>query len=251
MKTEIKLLRALEAYGLNEKQAKLYLACLKHDLATVQDLSEKSGLKRTTIYSLIESLEKLDLIHVIKKKKKTYIEAQPPEILIEALGNRKEKLERALPYFEEIKKQPDHHPKFILYRGNEGFKNFWRDILHSSEKEWLIMTSGKEFLSFVSESYVVSRFIKEKKKRDIKSRQIISDSRYAREIVKKDKEENRESRIVSHKYPLASMEIVYGNKVAIISSCCENLLIVIESEDISRSHRSYFEMLWDFAGKQN
>ncbi len=249
IKIKNKLTQALKAYGLNEKQAKLYLACLGFELITIQNLAKKSGIKRTTIYSLLEELEAIGLINIVKQKKRTYIKAEAPEILLEDINQKRDRFIKNLPYFREIKKEPAPNPKFIFYRGVEGFKNFWRDLLNSGEKEWLISTSGKEFLSFVSESYIVNRIIKEKKKRKIKSRQIITDSRYAREIVEKDKDENRESRIVSRNFPLPAIEIIYGNKVAIISSSFENLLVVIDSEEVAKTHRSYFEMIWQFAGK--
>ncbi|OGZ32439.1 MAG: hypothetical protein A2V69_02365 [Candidatus Portnoybacteria bacterium RBG_13_40_8] len=250
IKTKNKLIQALKAYGLNEKQAKLYLTCLEFELITIQNLAEKSGIKRTTVYSLLEELEKIGIINIVKQKKKTYIKAEAPEILLENINQRREGFIKNLPHFKEIKKEPAPNPKFIFYRGVEGFKNFWRDLLNSGEKEWLISTSGKEFLSFVSESYVVNRIIGEKKRRGIVSRQIITDSRYAREIVKKDKNENRESRIVDRKFPLLAIEIIYGNKVAIISSSFENLLVVIDSEEVAKTHRSYFEMIWQFAEKR-
>ncbi len=249
VKIRSKLTQALKAYGLNEKQAKLYLACLGFELITIQDLAKKSGIKRTTIYSLLEELEKIGAINIVKQKKKTYIKAEAPEILLEDINQKRDKFIKNLPYFKEIKKEPAPNPKFVFYRGVEGFKNFWRDLLNSGEKEWLISTSGKEFLTFVSESYIVNWIIKEKKKRGIKSRQIIADSRYAREIVEKDKNENRESRIIDRKFPLPAIEIIYGDKVAIISSNFENLLVVIDSEEVAKTHRSYFEIIWQFAGK--
>lgn len=252
MKTESKLIQALGIYGLNKKQAKLYLACLGFELVTIQNLAKRSGLRRTTIYSLLEELEKIGLINIVKQKKRTYVTAQSPEVLLEDINKRREKLIKSLPYFKKIKKEPAiFNPKLIFYRGTEGFKNFWRDLLNSGEKEWLISTSGKEFLSFVSESYIVNRIIKEKKRRGIRSRQIITDSHYARGIVKKDKDENRESRIVDPKFPLPAIEIIYGNKVAIISSSFENLLVVIDSGEVAKTHRSYFEMIWQFAEKMS
>ena len=56
MDKKIELVEALEAYGLNKKQAKVYLACLELGLATVQDLAKRSGVRRTTIYSLLDEL---------------------------------------------------------------------------------------------------------------------------------------------------------------------------------------------------
>jgi len=50
-----KILRNL---GLNEKEAKIYLACLELGSATVQEVAQKSSIKRTNIYNLLGSLKK-------------------------------------------------------------------------------------------------------------------------------------------------------------------------------------------------
>lgn len=249
MNKKPQLIEALSAYGLNKKQAGLYLACLELGLSTVQTLADRSGLKRTSVYSLLEEMEKLGVINIVKQRKKTFLAARPPEALLADFNDRREKIIQSLPDFQEIKRgAATSNPKLIFYRGREGFKDFWRDLLRSGVKEWLISTSGKEFLSFVSESYIINWIIKEKKKLNIKSRQLITDSRYAREMIKKDKQENRESRIVDSRFPLPAIEIIFGDKVAIISSNFENLLIVIESKEVAQTHRSYFEIIWKFAG---
>ena len=241
------LIQTLETCGLNKRQAELYLACLGLERSTVQNLARRSKIKRTTIYSLLGELEDFGIINIIKQKKKTYVVDKPPEVILEILNEKKEKFMKSIPLFEEIKKESDLGPRFIFYRGAEGFKNFWRDILRSGTSEWLILTSGKEFLTFVSESYIQNWIIKEKTKRGVRSRQIITDSRYAREIIKKDQKEGRESRIVDSRFALPAIEIVFGDRVAIISSSFENALVVIESKEVAQTHRSYFEMIWQTA----
>lgn len=238
------LLEALKAFGLNEKQANIYLACLEVDLITVQNLAKKSGLKRTSLYSYIDELEKIGIIQKAKQGHKTYLTAKNPEVLLKDINNRREQLLASLPYFEEIKKKKTPGPKFIFYQGRDGFKNFWRDLLHSGTKEWLIITSGKEFLSFVSESYINNWIIKTKKEANIKSRQIISDSKYAREIIRKDKEENRESIIIGPDFPFPAIKVIYDDKVAIISSAFEDMFVVIHSAEVAQTHRSLFELIW-------
>ena len=238
------LIQTLTAYGLNEKQAKIYLACLEFDLMTVQDVAKKSGVKRTSIYSYIDELEKMGIINRSQQGHKTYLAAKDPEILLADLNEKRNQLIASLPNFNELKRKPSPRPKFVFYQGRDGFKNFWRDLLRSGVKEWLIITSGKEFLSFVSESYINNWIIKTKKQANIKSRQIISDSRYAREIIKKDKEENRESIIIGPEFPLPAIKIIYEDKVAIISSAFEDMFVVIESAEVARTNRSLFELIW-------
>jgi sugar-specific transcriptional regulator TrmB len=245
-----KIVNSFLKFGMDKSQAEIYFTCLSYDRLTIQDLSVKSGIKRTTIYSNLENLEKSGIILITKLAGKTYIEAREPEILLKELEEKRDALKDNLGIIKNLKKENPFQSKIIYYKGKDGFKKFWRDLLESGVQDWLIMTSGKEFMSFVSQGYI-KKVIREKRKKGIKSRQIITDSAYAREIIKDDRTENRESRIVSSNYPLPAIEIIFGNKLAIISSIYEDIILIIESKEISRTHRSYFELIWDLSEKLN
>ena len=49
-------IKALEKFGLSEKEAKVYLACLELGEDTASDISLKSNLPRTLIYDILEKL---------------------------------------------------------------------------------------------------------------------------------------------------------------------------------------------------
>ena len=66
----MKLENVLKEYGLTEKQAKVYLACLGLDSSPVQKISDVSGLPRTTCYEVLDSLKLLGLISSFQKKKR-------------------------------------------------------------------------------------------------------------------------------------------------------------------------------------
>src|SRR3989339_761670 len=215
------IIEGLRAFGLNKKQA--------------------------NIYTMLSELEEKEVIKYTKEGKKTYIKAKSPQNLLRSIEEKHKKIKKSLPALNRLykeQKQNSENLEIIYFRGKEGFKNFWKDLLSSQTKEWLIMTSGKEFLSFVSENYIKNHIIKEKRKRNIKSRQIITNSTYAREIVKKDIFENRESRIIDHKYKLPVIEMIYENSVAIISSNFDDLIMVIKNKNVAETHKSYFEIIW-------
>ena len=44
------LAKSLKSLGIEEKQAKVYLACLELGTATIQELADKSKVKRTSIF---------------------------------------------------------------------------------------------------------------------------------------------------------------------------------------------------------
>src|SRR3989339_887310 len=216
------IIEGLRAFGLNKKQANIYLACLKLPRPTIQNISEESGIKRTSIYTMLSELEEKEVIKYTKEGKKTYIKAKSPQNLLRSIEEKHKKIKKSLPALNRL----------------------YKEQKQNSENLEIIYFRGKEGLSFVSENYIKNHIIKEKRKRNIKSRQIITNSTYAREIVKKDIFENRESRIIDHKYKLPVIEMIYENSVAIISSNFDDLIMVIKNKNVAETHKSYFEIIW-------
>jgi len=48
------MINELEKLGLNEKEARVYLALLELGESNIQGLSAKSSVKRTTVYDILE-----------------------------------------------------------------------------------------------------------------------------------------------------------------------------------------------------
>ena len=98
MKSE-KLTNILENLGLTENEAKVYLASLSLGQSTILKISRTAEIKRTTIYSVIESLKQKGLMKIeIKGWKKLFV-AESPEKLDVMIKNRREELKSSLPEF--------------------------------------------------------------------------------------------------------------------------------------------------------
>src|SRR3989344_4901159 len=75
----------LAALGLSAKAAKLYLALLQLGSGTVQDISKRAGIVRTTCYPLLEELQERGLVTTTRSGKKTIYVAEPPTELLNQL----------------------------------------------------------------------------------------------------------------------------------------------------------------------
>jgi len=121
----------------------------------------------------------------------------------------------------------------------------WNKIFESPEKEYRIITQGENLLEFVKEKYIIEEIIKRKKELAISSKQLISDSLYARKILSRDVQENRKSKILPIFYKLPYTQIICKEFVAIISPRRENMLMIIESDSYAQTQRSIFEIIWN------
>ena len=90
------LVKTLEDLGLTENESRVYFASLSLGPSTVQRIAKASEVKRTTTYSVIESLQKRGLINInVSGFKKTYV-AESPEKLERMIEEKKENLRNIL-----------------------------------------------------------------------------------------------------------------------------------------------------------
>ena len=83
----------LISLGLSDKEANLYLAVLELGKASVQQLSEQSGMKRVTAYVILEQLLEVGLIKQMTEGKKKLYHAAHPSTLEKLLEGRISQLE--------------------------------------------------------------------------------------------------------------------------------------------------------------
>lgn len=79
-----KVIQALMSLGLSDKEAHVYLALYKIGKGTAYEIAKESGIKRPTVYVLVEELRKRGLaLMVPHSKKQLYIARDPNEFIQE------------------------------------------------------------------------------------------------------------------------------------------------------------------------
>lgn len=238
------LARILKEIGLSDKQAKVYLALLALGEGTVQEIAREAKLKRPTVYLLLEELESRGLVLAEKVGTRAKFIAEKPATLLKKINALSSLVAHHMDEFELLRKGVAQKPRLIFFDGAEGFKKVWNFLFESEEKEYLIITDPQEMLGFVRKGYITGKIIKEKMRRGISSRQLITFSEYAKEVLAKDKQENRTSKVLPHTYHSPFTTLIFGDSVAFISPAGENMMLVFESRAFAKTQRSLFEALW-------
>ncbi len=241
------VLEGLEAFGLDKKEAKIYLAGLELGTATVLELSRRTQIPRTTLYPMLEKLRRLGAYKRGKEKKRIVYTAESPELLRQHLLDRQSLLEKSLPSLEVLQETAQGGPGVSFFEGTDGFKKLWRHIYASGVTEYRLITSGVGLLDYVKEPYLVERVIAERKRRGIKSKQLIPENRETRKIVERDEAELRESRFIPAGLDLPSSVIIFADQVAFITTRRENTMIIVASGDVARTYRTLFDLVWNCA----
>lgn len=146
--TAINILKTLKECGLSEKQAKVYLAGIKLGTSSVQKLSKESELKRTTTYSILDSLEDIGLVRVdVQSFKKKYI-FESPEKIENILEKRKEEYKKLLPELLAKYGLDSEESTVKYYTGNTAVKSVYESLIKEIKKdeEYLIIGNVDAFL---------------------------------------------------------------------------------------------------------
>lgn len=238
------ILKDLQKFGLDEKEAKAYAAALEIGEGTVGRLAAKSGIKRTTLYDVIESLKHRGLLSMVRRGKQTMYVAEDPRVLRESLEERKQTLEKMLPELLSIANFLDNKPKIRYFEGDEGIKEVYKDTLKYPDQEMLAWVSDEAW-DFDDQKFLFEYYLPRRIAQKIWVRAIAPDRPHMREYKAADEKSLRRTKLTSmEQFPITVEIDLYGRNRIAIMSFAEKIGLVIESEKIHTTLKSIFEMNW-------
>jgi len=232
----------LQNFGLNEKEAKVYLACLELGSATVQEVSDKAGVKRTSVYNFLEDMKARGFITEVKHGKRILLNAEDPHALLKKADEQKKQLEEMLPEFLSIYNLPGEKPKVKFYQGAEELKRVYADTLKEGSPIYLI--SDYEQMFEALEPEWMWEYAKRRTEKGIKAFSIAKEGTRAQEVKIKDTEQLRETRFVKE-VDFETEINIYNNKVALLSFRRPYAGVIIEDRAIAMTMRSMWTLVWN------
>ncbi|MDD5191729.1 MAG: helix-turn-helix domain-containing protein [Candidatus Nanoarchaeia archaeon] len=239
------MIESLKTLGLTEGEVKVYSAILNLGTATINKIHEKTGLERRTIYDVINKLiEKGFVSYTLQDKRKVY-QCSPPNKLFEEARKRQEELkefEKQIPEIEKIFRSKKPEIKAETFRGEEGIKAVWEDMLNSNAVYWI--GSGR----YVPKMFPIF-FIHWNKRRIKKKVKWFNLLRH---------EMRKEIEIMPLEYIKflpkefsgnPTVTAIYGNKVAQFLFGDFLFVFLIESKELAENYKRYFNYLWKLAKK--
>lgn len=234
----------LQDAGLNETEAKIYLAALELGQTSVSRIARKSGIKRTTVYLSLENLMQKGLLSAIKKEGKTLYFAEDPRSLERIMEEKKQKISNIIPQLLAFTSLIDKKPEIRYFEGDAGVKEVLKDALEYPNQEILMMYSESSIADF-EDNFFASYYVPERVKRKISARAIMPDNETMRANVATNQQSLRQTRLISQNLFDIKIEVmIYGKNKINISSFSEKFGIIIESQAIHDSLKSIFETLW-------
>lgn len=234
------LQKTIENLGLNEKQAKVYLACLELGSATVAEVAEKAEVKRTSIYNFLEELIAKGYLSEIKQDDKILLVAEDPKALEQKAKNHLESVQGVMPELMAMFNRSGNKPKVHFYQGIAGIKKIYEETLKSQEPIYAF--SDFEKMMPLMEEWMWD-YAQRRAASGISFLSIAKDGPWARKAEAKGEEQRRKMKIA--KDVGFDTEInIYENKVALLSFERPFAGVIIEDIAIARTLKSIWQMLW-------
>lgn len=251
MESSIDVESVLETIGLKDKEAKVYFACLQLGQETAFNIAQKSGVKRSTCYFVLDKLKERGFVSIKKTPKVTFYSAISPTTLLLKIEKQKDSLEKVMPELDKIWTEQPHKPLIQVFEGHKGVEQVYREAGEYIQKyqEFLYFGSTAHFLLNDNYKSLLDLYLKEMKNKRYRAREILVEEELkGSDYLKRIKENNNPNHQIRF-FPrgikfFENDNMIYGNKLAIFSLKKEVFVILIESENIAASYRNLFEMAW-------
>lgn len=245
--------KELQEIGLNEKEAKVYLASLELGQSVVQDIAKKADLNRATAYFIIDNLMKRGLMSSFHHGKKQFFVAADPDKLIDIASQEKQRIEKRegilkklLPQLQSINNKITDKPVVRYYEGKEGLITVTEEFLKSAgDIAYMIYPVDKVNNLLTKEDRESLR--KKRLDKNIKTEVIYT---YENGVLQNSSDGTR-IKIPHDKFPISCDIAIYGDKVRIASLEDKLVGIIIEDKNIAETLRSIFKLAKEAAEKYN
>ncbi len=246
--------QALRSLGLSEKEISVYNACLARGEIGIVELARLAILSRSTAYFVADELVKKGLLRFIQKGAHRIYSAEDPRKLTLLVERQSERLDRnkallqsVLPTLNMRYSGAANKPVVSYYVGQQEMRQIFEDALLSGIKELLFVGDINVLVDSVGPEFLKS-WNRRKVKVGIKTRGIWEkDQGQEPEFIQAGRQNLREVQYAPTGFESPTYVLLYSNKVAFLSSSVESYGVLIESKDLSRSMRSWFDVLWTVA----
>ncbi len=248
----MQLLEILTEFGLNKKEAAVYLAALELGESSMLELSQKSKIKRSTVYEVIGKLAEGGFVTTAIKEKKRQIIATTPKDLLKMSQQKEGLLKNALPQLESIYNLSPVKPKVRYYEGRIGVESVLRETLECKEKIVYYLLPKKSFFERASED-LADWLAQGRVKKKIRTKAIMKRGekvKWKYGSPKWDKKILRESRFAPQGFSFNTTMAIYDDKVVMITSKKEDVAVVIESPDYAETMKTFYKALWQVSSKK-
>ena len=242
----------LKQLGLNENEAKTYLALLGLGQTNISRLSSELSTPRTTLYYSIAGLKEKGFIFERILEKKRLFSARSPEFLHKKaaaqLVNAKEinsKVKELIPSLKKLASNPVSYSKVTHFEGKESVWQVFEIILRSNKDSYWF-GFGKTFLKSYNFDEFITNFSKKRRQFGrTRSYNIIPPFESVTKIARRGETDFQEFRFLKDDQDFDAGICIFGDKIAIFSYDNGLSATLIQGTAIAEIVSVMFMMIWE------
>lgn len=239
-----------ESLGLSPNEAKMYETLLSRGECSISEIAVSAGVHRRNAYDAMQRLIDKGLCFQIFSSTENKYNAVDPGKLTELLAEKQNRLATVLPEMQKKYHATQAKEEAYIYRGLEGQKNIFRDVLRVGKDSYFIGAKGGWYDPRLEPAR--KAFFQEANRKKIKFIQLFDyDIRTKATDFPKYFEGNLEYRFLPEKYSTNSAVHIFGDYVITytgmdIKKLDEHVVFfVLHSKDLADSYRTWFKFMWD------
>lgn len=245
--------QALTGFGLTAPEIQVYLTLLELGSQPAGTVARKSKLKRGHTYNILADLIQKGVVQEFTKNKVKYFTCSSPTMLISLMENRaeeldtkKKKLLQVIPDLLQIRNPGAVQPKVRFFQGADGIKEIYEDTLRTSDKHLYAVGDFDHFFPREQNQELNDwqwHYCTRRAKKGIWYMGITNKSKTSDIAFKKRIAEKRKMKMLKG-VDLSVEVVIYGNKVAIVSSSRDMVGLIIEDKPTADTLRNFHQAVW-------
>lgn len=238
----MELIKNLEEYGLGPKEAAIYLAVLELGKASISEIAQKGGIKRTIIYHYIDGLVSSGIIYKTVHGKRILYGASEPGKLVSSLEEKRRNIEKLLPELKALYESSFQKPSIKFYEGKNGIRSIYEEIFNTPYNVYALF-SPKDFIKVFSHEEN-QKILEDLKMRGGQIFELIEDSDMAREFINQNYRRNiSRVKFLPKEFKFSTDILATSEKIALISF--DNLTgTIIENSAIAETQMALLKFIW-------
>lgn len=239
--------------GFTPGEVKVYLSLLKLGNVTSGPIIKSSGISKSNVYEILDKLIKKGIVSEIKDENMKKFQATNPEKLLDIYNEKQNKLnsvkkalDQTIPELKTIYNSIKEKQEVTVFKGDKGLKSVFQGMINLLEKD-------DELIVFVAVEppEFFKPFLIELENERIKKKiinKIIFNKNVPRTYINLSKKRKyTQAKTIFPEFDTPAVFNLYKNKTAILLWSKNPIAIVIENEEITKSFKKYFDVLWKIA----
>jgi sugar-specific transcriptional regulator TrmB len=237
---------SLSHFGISEPEIDMYETLLPLGSVPVAEVTKIVGRHPQVVYRLLDQLTAKGLVLTEVRRHRRYVRAEDPAMFLKAQEEKVQDLRAAVPELAALRTIPKEATVHIA-RGDDAVRMLRTRAFHDlpkGETYYILSASGTRFYEVMDEE--LDRIEQMRLKRGVQKRILAFESQ-RKFLSEKEQWGLTEMRYLSETHDVPSSTNIYGNTVAIVIWSAEPIVITIESREVARSYKQYFDSLWKTA----